>query len=908
MTAGAGRAGIGTPGKAGDGLPVTISELAFDLTTKNGQALEETVVRLLQRGGAGLQTVLRACSDPSSEGRVRAAVSGASARVAEAFAALPAKAREGTGLRLLELLRPEVLEAKGYEVLRRGAEEPARQFAQVLAAREGFAAAALRLETACAMHAGDLAAAVSLAGRQETGTGADLVAMLLAQGRRFSEAAGELGGARRDHGGAARVLAAVLDLLNGGAIAGDAAVAGFIDQLAASGRDDLRQLGQAAVEEFLSLWLAEAKAAGEAVVAALRALAETFGRVEEAGRQAGPANWIDGVGAAGLPGALTEAVDRLREALAPYAPVVGEPVDLGAAVEEATGGATARVAGSAQVVGYAEPWMAVTALRRLLAEAGELAGAGTLSLAVTSADEGGQAGPTIRVGTSEEAAAAARGFHPLLTGPDDGLPSGAARSFRLARRLLAAFGGDVHWAPAPPEGDRRAPRQWAVEVVFAGGPGTAPRGPAATAADDRGAGEGADLRAAAAGVAGTLASPGSGRAFAAALRAASSDLAGWAIGDIVTVADAELTGLGETARALSGALRGPAGDEPGGPEAVSRAAGSARRRVQGILTRLGRGGEQADAYGDLNEVVSTALGEVEPVARGLGAGLVFLPAVGLPRPQLDRGLVAAAVTTLAEEALRVAGRGGEVRVTVTYRGDEAIAELRVESPTVTPFSPLAEGLAAQVAARHGGTLSLGPHGTDVAIGFTVSDEERRLARSLPGYARLSAESRRALRTAEAVAAAPSAADPGLRPFLWFKAAELETKVRLVTGLQRHRYLPAALDALEGGRSRLSRAGEARLAAVAAALPDEDPRLLRSRLVTATEAVTGDRFERVTGDLRSLGVFVAAYGLPGVARSASSALGRSLFKLGGTDPAAGPDPDVSRAALQALLALETSGNA
>ncbi len=886
-------------GKAGNGLPVTLSELAFDLTTKDGQALEETVVRLLQRGGAGLQTVLRACSEPASEKRVKAAVAGASARVAEAFASLPTKAREGAGLRLLDLLRPEVLEAKGHEILSRGAEEPARQFAKVLAGTAGFAGAARRLETACAMWAGNLGEALSLARGGGPEVAPALVPMLLAQGRRFSEAADELNGATGAPDDAARVIAAILDMVPAGDP--DGVVAGVVDRLTSSGAFDRAAIG-AAVEEYLSLQSGEAGAAVEAIIGALRALGETFGHVEEAGRQAGAANWIDGVGAAGLPGALTESVDRLREAVAPYTSVAGEPVDLLSAMERAAEGLAVRTAGSDQAPAYADRWMATTALRRVLTEAAVLAGRCRLVLA-TRATEGGRSVVQVTAEPGDETdPREIRAFHPTLTGPGDGLPAGSARSLRPARRLLTVFGGDIHWLPTG-QGEGPEPfERWAVEVVFPARP--EPRsGAAPSAAGPQG--RKVDVPVMAAEVAASLSSPEPGTAFVAALGQETSALAGAITGDVVGVVNGELMGLGEAARALSDALRGPAGTEPGGPEAVSRAAGSARRRLAAALTRLGRGDEQPDAYGDLNGTVSMALGDVESVARGLGAGLVFLPAADLPRLQLDRGLVAAALGTLAEEAVRTAARGGEVRVTVVYRGDEAVAELRLESPMVTSFSPLAKELAEQTATRHGGGLAFGPHGTDVTITFTVSDEERRLARDLPGYARLSAEARRALRTAEAVAAASSSTDPGLRPFLWFKAAEMETKMRLAAGLKRHRYLPVALDALEGGKGRLSRAGEARLAAVAVAFPEEDPRLLRGRLVTVTEAVTGDRFERVTGDLRSLGVFVAAYGLPGVPAEASAALGRSLFRLGGFDPAGGPDPEVSRAVLQALLAL---GNA
>ncbi|MHB0885668.1 MAG: hypothetical protein ACYC41_07295 [Bacillota bacterium] len=880
-------------------MPVTLLELAFDLTTKDGQALEETVVRLLQRGASGLQTVLRACSDPASGGRVKAAVAGASARVAEAFAELPAKARDGAGSRLLELLRPEVLEAKGHEILNRGAEEPARQFAQVLAGTAGFAGAARRLETACAMRAGKLGQALSLARGSGPEEDSALVPMLLAQGRRFIEAADELKGVAGAGDKAARVLAAIFDLVPAGDP--ERTLARLIDRLAASEGLDLASVGRAAVEDYLGLRSGEASAGVDDAIGALRSLGGTFGRVEEAGRQAGAANWIDGVGAAGLPGALTKSVDRVREAVAPYVPAAAEPVDARSIIEEAAGGQAIRTAGDQTPV-CADRWLATTALGLVLSQAAEVAGGRRLALEVRTA-EGGMAVMAITPEPGDEPDSQAPwSFHPILTGPGDDLPAGPARSFRVARGLVTAFGGDVHWLPAR-QGEGSAPFEpWAVEVVFPARcePAPVPEAHPAPTAPQSG---GVDVPGVAATVAASLSSREPGTAFAGALGQAVSTLVGSITGEVMDVVSAELPGLAEAAQVLSNALRGPAGDEPGGPEAVSRAAGSARRRVTAALIRLGRGGEQGDTYGDLNGTASMALGDVEPVARGLGAGLVFLPAAELPRLQLDRGLVAAAVSTLAEEAVRTAGRGGEVRVTVVYRGDEAVAELRLESPMVTAFSPLAKDLAGQVAARHGGSLAFGPHGTDVTISFTVSDEERRLARSLPGYARLSTESRRALRTAEAVAAAPSAADPGLRPFLWFKAAEMETKVRLVAGLQRHRYLPAALDALEGGKSRLSRGGEARLAVVVAALPEEDPRLLRDRLVTATEAVTGDRLERVLGDLRSLGVFIAAYGLPGVATGVSAALGRRLFQLGGFNPAEGPDPDVSRAVLQALLALE-----
>lgn len=898
-------------GKVGEGLPVTLSELAFDLTTKDGQALEETVVRLLQRGPSGLQTVLRACSDPACEKPVKRAVATASARVAEAFAALPAKARQGEGGMLLGLLRPEVLESKGHELLGRGAEPVARQFAAVLAATEGFRGAARGLETACALRAGHLeeAVALTLEGDREAGPAA--VALLLVQGRRFEEATEALERALGwgSPGAAGEILAALLEVVP--AEDPDGVVAATIDRLAGAGGpsaaavpEGLVDLARGAAAQRLRLAHEEAVEGAGAVEGALRALGDACLRVEEAARQ-GSVNWVDLAPQAGLGTALRGAVRRLAETVRPHAPPGGAPADLRAVASEAAAavGAGVAVEPGEPVPVWTDPWAAATALRWLLAEASGVAGESRLVIRPEAVGQWA----ALTIGPEAESETAA--FHPALSGPGAGIPVGPARSFRAPRRLLRALGGDVFWAPGGKDevaDGGGAAERWVVRMVLpTARPETSSHRAAAATGDGIPRAGAADLDGLAGEVAAVLSSPRPGRAFAAAMRAAEETLTARVAGDLVGLVLAETPGFEEAVGTVVAGLRqAPAGGR-GGPEDAARAAGSARRRLLAMLTYLGRNGAPTFAYGDLNEAVSTAVAEVEAVARGTGAGLVFLPATGLPRLNLERGRVVAAVAALAEEAVRAGGRGGEVRVGLAYKADEAVAELRLESPMPTSFSGLAIGLAKQVAAGHGGTLATAIGlGTEVTVGFVVSEEERRLAQSLPGYRRLSDEARRALRTAEAVASTEgTAGDPGLRPFLWLKAVEMDVKARIIGALKRHLFLPAALDTLERGRARLTRDGEARLTAVVAALPGEDSQVLRGRLVTAAEAVAGDRLERVTGDLRALAVFIAAYGLPGAGRDPTAAVARALYALGGLPPGDASTIEAARAALDALLNLD-----
>ena len=883
-------------------LAATLSELVFDLTTKDGQALEETVVTLMQRGPAGLQALLKAVDEPKMRGRVRKAVTDASARVAEAFAAIPAKAREGTGSRLLKLIRPEVLESRGRELLGRGEEAVVRQFVRALEERGDCQEAARRLGMACALRAGQLEEALTLVGRNGTAAAHGLAATILLQGRRFADLGEELRLAALAGGGteAREAMAALLDACPGEEPGSP--LPAIVDRLVDIAGDGGLSLLKGAVEDRLRLAREEAVEGAKRIEQALWELAGVLARLETAAARASPVTWMDGTAQAGMDGALNSAMARLMEAVWPFAPAPGGGVELGEVIGQVAESAGMGGAASATPPIVIEPGpnslvvgdeRVAAALRLILAEA--IGKAGRSGLTVRTEVEGVWA--VVTLGAAKKGESQDSRFHPvLMAGPEAGRPTALGRDLLAARRLVRRIGGDVFWEPD----DRSDGNGWVVRARFRiAGSGTSGAVQEAAPSTD------ADLGTLSAETLDFLNGPAPGRALGNAVISAVNRLTDAVVGRLVEVVLAEIPGIRERIEAISGFLARHGLDGGGGVEDLVRLAASTRRRIAALLTHVDQGDRRDRTHADLNEVVSTAVAEVEPVARGAGTGLVFLSATGLPRMAVDREGLMAAVSVLTEEAVRAAGRGGEVRVSLIHRSDEAIARLVIASPTATRFTPLALGLARQAAAGGGGTVILGPgRDTMLALELVVSEEERRLGLAIQGYQRLSPEARRALRTAEAVASSGTgASDPGLRPFLWLKAVELEVKARVGSGIRRHQYLPMAIDTLGAGRARLSRDGEARLACLTAALSGEETRALRNRLLSVAEAVVEDRLERVTTDLRALGVLLVAYGLPGRTAEAAARLGRALYRLGGLPVGLPSSVDACCGVFAALLELD-----
>ncbi|HEY3315835.1 MAG TPA: hypothetical protein VGL40_11245 [Bacillota bacterium] len=925
-------------------MPVSLTELTFDLANKDGPSLEETVLHLLQRGVAGFRAVVRGADDPAAGGRVRAAVTKASDRVIEAVAEAPLKARQAAVAgEVLALVDPAALERKGVELLGRGCSDLVRVMAGVMATRHLRPAAARRLEATLALADGRLTEALrclELIGDKPSPTDLGFRALLLAEAGHLGEAAVDLSSAIAGMGGGPgpgaveEAVSAILELAPPGDPDGAAAAA--IDRLLEGRRPLVLSLLARGADERLSEARREGLRAMEAVRRALSGLDQRTAAACTALRGKSDGSAPDEIDLAGVATAAKDAAlmaTALGPDLLPCRPPAVGRLDLRALIEqvlaETTDPGGPRLATAEPeviltpgdpIAARGDPALTAPALALILRDLSQAlpgdgeSAAGRVTVAGVEAPPSPGLGPwpasLVFTGGPEEE------FHPSLTGPGGGRPVGPARLFSAARAAFEAQGGGVIWRLE--EGAEGGPGRWSLWAWL---PAAAPpQGGGATG----GFGTAAHDPVRETGLVAPLVEGSGGNAPASSFLASLHLAVRAAAGGI----PAELAGLAEEVRLRAGRtmtrLTTSAEEARRGSLRSDRLAemtGLAERahwEIRGLRTLMGFCGPAAPSHDELNAVINQAIHLSRP---GLirGDQVTFLPGTGLPKLSLDRERLTTALVGLILEAAGPGDADGEVRVTTAHRAGEALVRLSLAGPGRPSPTGLARALAEVVAGEHGGTLrvaagadrSAGSGGSEVTIDFVVSETDRRLASSFPEYLRLGGEARRAVKTAEAMADGQAGGDPGLRPFLWRKAVELELAVRVRPRLQRHQFLAKALDAVEHGKPRLSRAGEARLDRLVAAFPGQEPPALRARLLSVVEAISGDRLERVLGDLRSLAVLLVGFATDGgeaaVQGFAAGAgvddpvgLARILYALGGAAAEDQAVIELSRAVLSALV--------
>lgn len=268
------------------------------------------------------------------------------------------------------------------------------------------------------------------------------------------------------------------------------------------------------------------------------------------------------------------------------------------------------------------------------------------------------------------------------------------------------------------------------------------------------------------------------------------------------------------------------------------------------------------AYYDPAGAVRPALDRLSPLLARYGVQLELSIAAALPRVKVDPARLALLARELGVGVALAMPPGGSVRVSMVAAGGALTleAEGRVagvatetagESPETSPGEPAEASLMAvqRVARDHHATVAVTrePGGCRVTVSLPAEAGERRLASSLPELAQLGAETRRALLAAEGLSAQPGH-DDQVVGFLLGKALNLEVQQRLLPRLERHLLLPGATAGAASGRGEF----------LAKVLEKSWDRELQGRCQALETAIIKGRQEREWGDLRNLGIAVAAF--------------------------------------------------
>lgn len=298
------------------------------------------------------------------------------------------------------------------------------------------------------------------------------------------------------------------------------------------------------------------------------------------------------------------------------------------------------------------------------------------------------------------------------------------------------------------------------------------------------------------------------------------------------------------------------------------------------------------AYHDPAAVVRPALDQLLPLLARYGVQLAVTITPALPRTRLDPARLALLARELVVGMALAMPHGGSMRVTVApvagaltleaEAGAPAVAAETGEAPALTPGGLAESSLMAvtRVARDHHATVSVAsaPGDGRVTVSLPAEAGELRLASSLPELSRLGAETRRALLAAEGLAAQPQH-DDRVVDFLLGKALDLEVRQRLLPQLQRHLLLPGATAGAASGRGEF----------LAKVLETSWDRTLQGRCQALEAAIIKGRQEKEWGDLRNLGVAVAAFTpasgrdlpvtWPGADPALLRALAAALFRCG-----------------------------